>query len=113
MLRSHFTIDGVVGQIRAFLDGGGDLRCQRITACPTSDCEYTGVYQYDTVNTFLGAAPLFAPHPGPEAMNCTRAHAMARGEMPPMLERPMATCPPETYFPQIFNASSGYGRPHE
>lgn len=40
LLPTHFTTQGALRQIGAFLVGEGDLRCQRLTACPTR--VYTG-----------------------------------------------------------------------
>lgn len=68
LLPTHFTIQGVAEQMRLFARGGGDLRCQRMPACPQTDCVYRRGATAD----------------GNTTIDCASARATATG-LPPVL----------------------------
>lgn len=77
LLPTHFTIRGVVEQMRAFPRGRGDLRCQRLPACPQTDCVAAHAHSSDlhAANATLSRSRL----------DCAAAHAAAALGTPPLL----------------------------
>ena len=80
LLPTHFTVRGVVEQMRAFSLGRGDLKCQRLPTCPQTDCDIIYAQQPYATNATTNATTLSRPR-----VDCTIAHVAAAYGSPPVL----------------------------